>query len=178
MFKIMQKIKKINEEYQLVNVPDSYSGIENMEFGYIERTDLHVKDGFLTIVIPTTTAFQQVDYNLNNGIADVENGTFTYGVIEIPQQTAQQLYDALIEQGKQVFDEFSIELSKAAIPYNILNNHPEELKELTRQLLAIKEEIKVGLKYYLDNNMIEQLQAFNYNDERAEMLRNAINDFK
>ena len=44
---------------------------------------------FLNVVEPPLNENQQIDYNLNNGIINTELGTFTYGVIDIYQPTAQ-----------------------------------------------------------------------------------------
>lgn len=170
----MTHATKNNNEIKFVNLPDSFGEIS---YGYKNRTDLHGTDGFYKVIKPQ---LNEGEMYLPLELSDFNDETFeaVYRVAQLPQKTAQQLYDELIEQGKTVFDEFSIELSKAAIPYNILNNHPEELKELTRQLLAVKEEIKTGLKYYLDNNMIEKLKNFNFYDQRAIRLKEAIEKFK
>jgi hypothetical protein len=174
----MQKIKEISGEYKLVNVPTSYNGVENIEFGYRERTDLHAKDGFLTIVMPIITEFQQIDYNLQNGIVDVSKGTFTYGIIEMPQQTAQQLYDELIEQGKIVFDEFRTSLAKAGVNYLLKGDVPQALKDLVVELETTKSNINQVLQLYLSYNNVAKLKAFRFDTPEAEEFKNRIENFK
>ena len=131
---------------------------------------------FLNVVEPTLTESQQIDNNLENGI--VEAGTFTYAVKEISEPTAQELYDALIEEGKQVFQQFTTDLAEATLPRLIAGSVPSELQQLSAVLQTTKTRINNGLKLMLDNNMLEELKSFSYQTDEAEQLRQAIESFK
>ena len=81
-----------------VKVPKAY---KNIVFGYdTDYENRHKQDGFYDIIMPTLTKFQRIDTNLTNGIIDTENGTFTYGVIDIPEPTAEELQQQEIENTK------------------------------------------------------------------------------
>ena len=136
----MTHATKFYNKIRLVNLPDSFGEIS---YGYKNRTDLHVKDGFLTIVMPTITAFQQVDYNLKNGIADVEKGTFTYGVIDIPQQSIEtKLENLRLEYSQRISD---IQGMREAIERNIIDgtNIPNDILE-QREVLKNEYNTKVN----------------------------------
>ena len=109
---------------------------------------------------------------------DSKNDVITYEIIELPHPTIQEIYDSLIEEGKHTFDEFRRNLSETASSYNILGNHPQELKDLTIALLDAKARILTELDLHLANNDIEKLKAFSYNTPEAEMLKQAIENFK
>lgn len=132
------------------------------------------------IYFPVKTENQKYE-SLNNISQSWFNaGTEMYVVplIDLPLPTAQELYDALIIEGKQVFEDFRNELAKAASPYTILGTIPIELKQLTQAMLDAKVRILQGLDYYLANNDIENLKNFSYQTEEAEQLKQAIENFK
>jgi hypothetical protein len=170
----MKKLKIVNNIRTIVEVPRIYNNITAFDI----RFNLHSKFGFLEIIEPEINELQQIDYNLDNGIIDLERGTFTYNVIDIPQQTAQQLYDALIEQGKQVFQQFTNDLAEATLPRLIAGSVPSGLQQLSAVLQVTKTRINNALDTYLATNDIENLKAFSFETEEAEQLKQAIENFK
>lgn len=130
--------------------------------------------GFRELAYPTLTEYQTT----GEPYLDTVNDVITYAIVDLPHPTAQELYDRLIEQGKHTFDEFRRNLSEAASPYNILGNHPQALKDLTIALLDAKARILTELDLHLVNNDVTKLKAFTYETPEAEMLRQAIENFK
>ena len=98
---------------------------------------------FLNTIEPILTENQQIDYNLNNGIADVENGTFTYGVIDIPQQSIETKLENLRFEYSQRISE--IQGMREAIERNIIDGTPipNEILE-QREVLKNEYNIKVN----------------------------------
>ena len=94
------------------------------------------------------------------------------------EEIAKQLYDALVEEGKQVFEDFRNELAKAASPYTILGNTPNELKGLTQAMLDAKKRINDALDYLLAQNDVETLKKFSFDTEESRQLKEAIESFK
>jgi len=133
---------------------------------------------FLNVVEPTLNEGQQIDNNLNNGIIDLEAGTFTYAVKDIPQPTADELYNNLIEQSKQTYDDFRKLLIEASTEALILGEPNENIKTLTRILKDEKVRIDTVLLEYLNNNNIQELQNFSFDTPEAEQFRIAIESFK
>lgn len=173
----MEYIRIENEEIKYVNLPKGYNGVENIEFGYQNRTDLHVKDGFLKVIKPEKKENERY-LPLSIEDCDLENGTAKYRVEIIPEPTAQELYDTLMVEGKQVFEDFRNELAKAASPYTILDNIPNELKGLTQAMLDAKKRINDALDYLLAQNDVETLKKFSFDTEEARQLKEAIESFK
>ena len=133
----MQKVKKINDTYQLVTVPNSYNGIENIEFGYQNRIDLHSKDGFLTVLEPLLNENEVIDYSLEKGIINEKKGTFTYGKKEIVKEPIETQLESLRT-------EYSYKISeiigmREAIERNIIDNTPIPNEILEQRELLKKE---------------------------------------
>lgn len=98
--------------------------------------------------------------------------------LETKVPTAQELYDALIEEGKQVFQSFTNDLAEVTLPILIAGSVPSELQQLSVILQTTKTRINNRLSYLLENNNAEELKKFSFQTEEAEQLRNAIENFK
>ena len=116
----------------------------------------------------------EVNDNVTCGMELVDD-TYIIPVIEL---TSQELYDQLITEGEQVFDDFRKMLSEASSPYVILGTIPTELQVLTQTMLDAKTRITDGLSYYLSVDDVTNLKAFTFQTAEAEQLRQAIKDFK
>jgi hypothetical protein len=165
---------KFNNEIQFVNLPDSFGEVS---YGYANRTDLHGQDGFYLIVKPQ---LNEGEMYLPLELSDFNDETFeaVYRVVAMPEPTAQQLYDELIEQGKIVFDEFRTSLAKAGVNYLLKGDVPQALKELVVELETTKSNINQVLQLYLRYNNVAKLKAFRFDTPEAEEFKNRIENFK
>jgi len=114
-------------------------------------------------------------WNNKSNYNPTEEGFYDYTP---PVKTAQELYDGLVIEGNQVFDEFRKMLSEAASPYTILGNVPNELKVLTQTMLDAKERVNTGLDYLLSIDDVATLSIFSFQNEESNQLREAIESFK
>lgn len=108
---------------------------------------------------------------------DDSDNKIKFNVVEKFNST-QEIYDYLTNEMNAAFSEFELDLSKVSAPYNILNNHPQGLKDLTQMLLSEKARIKSELETALENEDLETLKAYSFNTEQNEQLKQAINQFR
>lgn len=104
----------------------------------------------------------------------LEDGWEDVPIVEVVQPTLEELREQKLQQANEVFDEYRRTLTEASIEGLITGTINTQLVELTNILKQTKERILDALNT-LDYNGLE---AFSFDTEEAEQLKQAINNFK
>ena len=171
----MQKIKRNNtaKGFEIVKIQKIYNGV----IFYENRTDLHKEDGFYEIVRPTLNENQKYGELTVECLNDATMEA-VYPVIDIPPKTAQELYDAKMQEFEETNRTFIDKIVNANYEDVVLGETTAEFKTLIRQLKEVKKRIKKDLDTFLDNNDIDGLLNFSFNTDEAAYLDKEIKKFK
>ena len=82
----MKYAKEINGIITEVALPNAYSGVLNVAYGYTSMTNLHLLDGFLELEIPTKTDLQKYGEIIR------VNDKYIYEVIDLTNEEIEQAH--------------------------------------------------------------------------------------
>ena len=129
--------------------------------------------GFRPYINPTISEGQEI----GDAYKDMEKDIFTRRVIDTTK-TIEELYDLKLKEGLDVFKKYKEQLIYANYEDVILQETTPEFKSLVKVMKKAMIRIRADLRGYVEVGDYDSLNAFTYNTEEAEQLKESINSFK